>query len=62
MRRRCSRCGCYLDPGEWCDCDDHDQPEQEMSRRPVVKKPTTYPREYNSEEYIRQRWREFDLR
>jgi hypothetical protein len=33
-----------------------------MARRPVVKKPTTYPREYNSEEYIRQRWREFDLR
>ena len=62
MRKRCNRCGCYLDPGEWCDCDDHPEPEQEMARRPVAKKRTVYPREYNSQEYIRQRWREFDMR
>ena len=29
---------------------------------PVAKRRTVYPREYNTEEYIRQRWREFDLR
>ena len=33
-----------------------------MARRPVAKKRTVYPREYNSQEYIRQRWREFDMR
>ena len=62
MTKRCKICGCFLDPNEWCDCEDHPQPEQEMARRPVAKKRTEYPREYNTEEYIRQRWREFDLR
>lgn len=62
MRKRCARCGCYLDPGEWCDCDDHPEPEQEMARRPVAAKPTVSPREWNSEAYIRQKWLEFDLR
>ena len=62
MRKRCNRCGCYLDPGEWCDCDDHPEPEQEMARRPVAAKPTVRPREWNSEAYIRQKWLEFDMR
>ena len=62
MTKRCKFCGCCLDPNEYCDCEDHPQPEQEMARRPVAKKRTVYPREYNTEEYIRQRWREFDLR
>lgn len=62
MTKRCKICGCCLDPNEWCDCEDHPQPEKEMARRPVAKKRTVYPREYNTEEYIRQRWREFDLR
>lgn len=62
MRKWCKKCGCYLDPGEWCDCDTHDQPEQDEARRPVPKKPTTYPREWNSEAYIQRRWREWDLR
>lgn len=62
MRKRCERCGCYLDPGEWCDCDGHDQPEQEMARRPVARKQTIRPREYNPESYLRKRWLEFDLR
>jgi hypothetical protein len=62
MRKRCERCGCYLDPGEWCDCDEHDQPEQEMARRPVARKQTMLPREYNPESYLRKRWLEFDLR
>lgn len=62
MRKRCNRCGCYLDPGEWCDCDDHPEPEQEMARRPVAAKPTIRPREWNSEAYIRQKWLEFDMR
>lgn len=61
MRKRCSLCGCYLDPGEWCDCDQHEPPEQEEARRPVARR-TVYPREYNTEAYIRQRWQELDLR
>ena len=62
MRKRCNRCGCFLDPGEWCDCEDHPQPEQEMARRPVARKPTVYPREYNPRSYIDRMWREFDMR
>lgn len=62
MRKRCNRCGCYLDPGEWCDCEDHPEPEQEMARRPVVRKPTVYPREYTPQSYIDRMWREFDMR
>lgn len=62
MRKRCNRCGCFLDPGEWCDCDDHPEPEQEMARRPVARKPTVYPREYNPQSYIDRMWREFDMR
>lgn len=62
MRKRCNRCGCFLDPGEWCDCEDHPQPEQEMARRPVARKPTVYPREYNPQSYIDRMWREFDMR
>jgi hypothetical protein len=62
MRKRCNRCGCFLDPGEWCDCEDHPEPEQEMARRPVARKPTVYPREYNPQSYIDRMWREFDMR
>ena len=62
MRKRCNRCGCFLDPGEWCDCDEHPEPEQEMARRPVVRKPNVYPREYNPQSYIDRMWREFDMR
>ena len=62
MRKRCERCGCYLDPGEWCDCDEYDQPEQEMARRPAARKQTIPPREYNSESYLCKRWLEFYLR
>lgn len=62
MRKHCKKCGCYLDPGECCDCDEHDQPEQEMARRPVAKRPTIYPREYNPQSYIDRMWREFDMR
>ena len=62
MRKRCKNCGCFLDPGEWWDCDDHPEPEQEMARRPVARKPTVYPREYNPQSYIDRMWREFDMR
>lgn len=62
MRKRCNRCGCYLDPGEWCDCDEHPEPEHEMARRPVVRKPTVYPREYNLQSCIDRMWQEFDMR
>lgn len=62
MRKRCKNCGCFLDPGEWCDCEDHPEPEQEMARRPVVRKPTVYPREYNPQSYIDRMWLEFDMR
>ena len=62
MRKRCKNCGCFLDPGEWCDCDEHPEPEQEMARRPVARKPTVYPREYNPQSYIDRMWREFDMK
>lgn len=61
MRKRCNRCGCYLDPGEWCDCDNHET-TIDTPRRPQAYKPTTWPREWNSETYIRQKWLEFDMR
>lgn len=60
--RTCNHCGAHLDPGEKCDCDQYERPEREMARRPVARKPTVIPREYNTEAYIRQRWREFDMR
>jgi hypothetical protein len=62
MRKRCKYCGCFLDPGEWCDCEEHPEPEKEMARRPVARKPTVYPREYNPQSYIDRMWREFDMR
>jgi hypothetical protein len=60
MRKRCNRCGCFLDPGEWCDCDE--QECIDTPRRPVAKKPTIPPREWNSQAYIQQKWLEFDMR
>lgn len=59
--KRCKKCGCRLDPGEWCDCEDQ-EPCIDTPRRQVTKKRTVYPREYNTEAYIRQRWQEFELR
>lgn len=38
--KRCACCGAYLDPGEHCDCDDYEQPEREMARRPVARQRT----------------------
>ena len=63
MRKRCKLCDCWLDPGEWCECDEQElaQPEME-ARRPVSKRRTVYAREYDSQEYIEQRWREWELR
>lgn len=58
--RICPHCRAHLDPGEHCDCD-----EQECidpPRRPVAKKPTIPPREWNSQAYIQQKWLEFDMR
>lgn len=60
--RTCTYCGARLDPGERCECDGHEQPEIEMTKRPAAKKRTIYPREYNSESYIRQHWQEYDMR
>lgn len=60
--KRCKNCGCYLDPGEWCDCDEHDQPEQDMARRPVARKPTLYPREYVPQSYTKAQWEARGLR
>lgn len=60
MRKRCNRCGCYLDPGEWCDCEE--QECIDTPRRPASRKPTIYPREYNPQSYIDRMWREFDFR
>ena len=61
MRKRCKKCGCYLDPGEWCKCDEG-APEVDQPRRQVAPKRTVPQREWNSQEYIQQRWLEFDMR
>ncbi len=39
--KRCKFCGCYLDPDEWCDCQDEDAAEvdEQEARRPVKYKP-----------------------
>ena len=35
-RRRCAQCGAYLDPGEWCDCDEQEAPvDEQEARRPL---------------------------
>lgn len=35
-RKRCALCGAYLDPGEWCDCEDDPAPVDEWeARRPL---------------------------
>ena len=60
--RTCPHCQAHIDPGERCDCDGYEQPEHEMARRPVARRRTVYPREYNPQEYIDRRWREFDMR
>lgn len=60
--RICPHCNAHIDPGEHCDCDRYEQPEQDMARRPVARKRTFFPREYNTEAYIRQRFLEFDMR
>lgn len=41
--KRCKICGCCLDPGEWCDCQDEDASEvdEQEARRPVKYKPVT---------------------
>ena len=38
MRYICDLCGAHLDPGERCDCEEHDQPELEMARIPQKKR------------------------
>lgn len=45
MRKRCKICGCYLDPGEWCRCDEegHEEPEREEARRPIAKRTPPLP-------------------
>lgn len=59
--KTCAHCSAHYDPGEHHECDE--QECIDTPRRPVAKKKTPPPpREYNSEAYIRQRWREFDLR
>ena len=58
--KTCKICGAYLDPDEHCDCDE--QECIDTPRRQVAKKPTIPPREWNSQEYIQQKWLEFDMR
>lgn len=60
--KRCACCGAYLDPGEHCDCDDYEQPEREMARRPVARQRTVYPREHSTEAYTRQKWQNSGMR
>lgn len=58
--RICPHCRAHLNPGEHCDCDE--QECIDTPRRQVAKKPTIPPREWNSQEYIQQKWLEFDMR
>lgn len=61
MRYRCERCGCSLDPGEHCECENR-EPCIDTPRRQATKKRTVYPREWDSEEYLKRRWLEYDMR
>ena len=58
--KTCKICGAHLDPDEHCDCDE--QECIDTPRRQVAKKPTIPPREWNSQEYIQQKWLESDMR
>ena len=59
--KTCAHCGAHYDPGEHHECEE--QECIDTPRRPMAKKKTPPPsREYKTEAYIRQRWREFDLR
>lgn len=60
MRKQCKICGCYLDPGEWCDCDEHEAPEQEMAKRPVSRR-KWMPTQMGEEQNVRRLWYEYDL-
>ena len=53
----CPHCKASLDFGERCDCDQ--QECIDTPRRQKAYKPTVYPREYNSPEYITARWQAF---
>lgn len=59
MRRRCKRCGAYLDPGEWCDCEEQKEqseiPEERPHRPHRVAKDRTEP--YSQDAYVERRWR-----
>lgn len=50
MRKRCKLCGAYLDPGEWCDCEDNTA--QEMERPRLVKARKRTPHESDDAGYI----------
>lgn len=34
MQYRCKRCGAYLDPGERCNCTEHEQIERQEAQPP----------------------------
>ncbi len=59
MRYICNRCGAHLDPGEHCDCEQHEQPETEMARIPRHK-PTVDPETFFDQEAA-QRYRRWLL-
>lgn len=55
MRKRCPICGTYLDPNEWCDC----QQEHHEDEAPKKPKPPE-DREHDwQDEYVQHRWREW---
>ena len=60
MRYRCEKCGCYLDPGEQCDCNEQECIDQ--PRRQVKHKKTIYPREWENESYIKTKFQCSDMR
>lgn len=59
MRRRCKRCGAYLDPGEWCDCEEpkeqSEMPEERPHRPHRAANDRTEP--YSQDAYVERRWR-----
>ena len=60
LTRRCRICGVYLEADEWCDCESHDAPEIEMTKRPAPKaRRKSY--EQLESEYNDQLWQEYDL-
>ena len=60
--KKCKICGCRLDPGEWCNCQDEEATEvdREEARIPVRGSHNSYAQ--LQREYIERCWDEFYMR